>query len=154
MKYSGVILLIFMFLGPSAWAHGPFGLGVIIGDPTGISGKDYLNKERAVDGALGWSSGGFHLHGDYLIHKPNVFQIDRYPVNLYYGLGARFISWKDNRPHHEDDKSSFGPRAPVGLNLNFNDPAIEVFVELALVLEVIPSTDADVDFGIGGRFYF
>lgn len=158
MKQKLIFSLILLIFQTQAWAEGPFGIGLILGDPTGLSGKVYLNEDRAIDAALAWSTGShksLHLHGDYLFHKPNVFQVDHHPINLYYGIGARLISWDDHHPdHNEDDKISFGPRGPVGLNFNFKDPAIEVFTELALVFEVIPGTDVDIDFGIGGRFYF
>jgi hypothetical protein len=47
-----------------------------------------------------------------------------------------------------------GPRAPVGLSYNFRKVPIEVFGEIALVLDLIPATGADLDLALGGRYYF
>ena len=47
----------------------PFGLGVMIGEPTGISGKYWLSPANAIDFAVAWSfanDANFHLHTDYL----------------------------------------------------------------------------------------
>ena len=45
-----------------------FGLGVIIGDPTGISVKVWQAKNLAYDGAIAWTTEGkddvLHLHAD------------------------------------------------------------------------------------------
>ncbi len=36
---------------------GPFGLGIIIGDPTGLSGNYRLSQQRSIDAAVAWSFG-------------------------------------------------------------------------------------------------
>ena len=49
-----------------------FGLGVILGEPTGVSVKYWMTPWTAFDGALGWTFGKTNwvqLHGDYLIHN-------------------------------------------------------------------------------------
>src|SRR5262245_47616236 len=46
-----------------------FGLGIIIGDPTGVSGKYLVSPEFAVDGAIGFGligEGHLHMHVDFL----------------------------------------------------------------------------------------
>ncbi|KPK98018.1 MAG: hypothetical protein AMJ90_10080, partial [candidate division Zixibacteria bacterium SM23_73_2] len=48
-----------------------FGLGVIVGEPTGICGKLWTSGRTAVDGAVAWSFEGessVHLHADFLYH--------------------------------------------------------------------------------------
>ena len=49
---------------------GPFGLGLVIGDPTGLSMNYRLSSDRSVDAALAWNFGrwsGFEMHADYLL---------------------------------------------------------------------------------------
>ena len=80
-----------------------FGLGVIIGEPTGLSAKYWLSHDNALDFGLGWSVGGnwvgrarshddrgrrVHYHMDYLWHSFNAIHSNqRFP--LYYGIGGR-----------------------------------------------------------------
>ena len=80
-----------------------FGLGLIIGEPTGISAKLWTSNENAFDFGLGWSVGGnrigkydgsynggsrVHFHMDYLWHSfEAVHSTERFP--LYYGIGGR-----------------------------------------------------------------
>ena len=48
-----------------------FGLGIIIGEPTGISMKYKLGGITAIDAGIAWSFGnnsGFHIHSDFLWH--------------------------------------------------------------------------------------
>ncbi len=62
-----VIILVMLILSSTASAkNGNFGLGVIIGEPTGISGKLWLNNKHAVDGAVAWSTG---KNNDFLYTK-------------------------------------------------------------------------------------
>lgn len=132
---------------------GPFGIGLIIGDPTGLSANYRLSQQRSIDGALAWSFGrdpGFKIHSDYLWHRDAILRAEKFNVDLHYGVGARL--WSLSNRH--DDNMRFGARVPVGLSSNFNQRAIEVFVEIALGMNVIPSTSADLDAGIGARVYF
>lgn len=133
---------------------GPFGLGLILGDPTGLSANYRFAGDRSVDGALAWNFGrwpGFEIRSDYLWHRKNVFHGGKFGFDLHYGIGGRLISIDDRR---ETDRTYFGPRLAVGLGTNFNRSALEVFTELALVMNIIPGTSADLDFGLGARIYF
>src|SRR5690606_36657366 len=72
-----------------------FGLGIILGEPTGFSAKLNLSQKISIDGALAWSLDGdtsFHLHSDLLFHSRNIFRIDADDIqtkgfDLYYGAG-------------------------------------------------------------------
>jgi hypothetical protein len=135
-----------------AEAAGPFGLGLVIGDPTGLSGN-YRFGDRSVDAALAWNFGrwqGFEIHSDYLWHRPGVLK-GKFSFDLHYGIGGRLISISDR---NENDRTYLGPRLPVGLATNFNQTALEVFAEIALIMNIIPGTSADLDAGIGARSYF
>ncbi len=57
-----------------------FGVGAILGEPTGVSLKKWLGARTAIDGALAWSfanESGFHLHADYLVHNFSLFRSAR-----------------------------------------------------------------------------
>jgi hypothetical protein len=130
-----------------------FGLGAVIGDPTGVSVKMWLDQTHAIDGAFAWSLNGpnaLHVQSDYLVHELSFFHIGRHPFNLYYGGGGRLSSYSGR------NKSGLGlgARAPLGVAYQFRRPSVELFAEMAAILELVPSTDVFINIGLGGRFYF
>ena len=55
-----------------------FGIGIMIGEPTGLSMKQWLNSSNAIDAGVGWSfteNGSIHLHADYLYHNYDLIKI-------------------------------------------------------------------------------
>jgi hypothetical protein len=127
-----------------------FGLGLIIGEPTGISMKGWLNHTNAIDGAVAWSFApketSFHLHADYLWHSYNIFHTSE-DIALYYGVGARF------KAAHNND-ARFGPRITVGLDYLPKSAPIDVFFEFAPIVDFAPSTELEMNAGLGARFFF
>ncbi len=130
-----------------------FGLGIIIGEPTGVSFKGWLDNKSAVDGAVAWSflnNGSFHVHVDYLRHV-NIETTPSGEFNFHCGIGGR-LKAKNNNDANSD--SRFGARIPLGLDYNFASEPIELFVEVAPVLDFTPKTDASFNWALGVRFYF
>lgn len=129
------------------------GVGVILGDPSGLSGKMKLDGNHSIDGALAYSSGkhsGTQFHADYLWDRARSWGTTQGPLDMYYGLGGRLISYSDENK----SKISIGPRGSLGLSFNINNPNLELFGEIAMVLEVTPSMSADLDAGVGARIRF
>lgn len=126
------------------------GLGIILGEPTGINLKMFMSERNALNFGVAWSLSGnndLHLQGDYLLHwygKINP-EVGRMPI--YAGLGAR-IKLRENA----DD--NFGIRIPVGLAYEFADAPFDIFGELVPLLELTPDTDFDLEGAIGARFWF
>jgi hypothetical protein len=150
-----IIGLLLAVASANARTQDTFGLGVIVGEPTGLSLKYWLDKERAIDGAAAWSSSendSFQLHSDYLIHNYEFLGSDELP--FYYGLGAR-LKFKDNdgRGRNRND-DIFGIRVPLGITYLFDDAPIDLFFELVPVLDLAPDVDLDINAAIGLRFYF
>lgn len=148
-----IVSLVF-FSATSKASSGQLGLGAIIGAPTGVSVAYKLSSRNMIDGAFGWSLGddvNYHIHGDYLFLKPNAFQIDDIPMDIYFGVGARI---KDRDTNDKDDDFRLGVRVPIGIHYQFDDPTIEVFGELAPILDLIESTTLDFNLGLGARFWF
>ena len=149
------LLIVLMFFSLPAWSKtGQFGLGFMVGAPTGISAAYKLSNKTMIDGAVGWSLGddvNFHIHADYLWLKPGAFEIDEIPMNVYYGIGGRI---KDRDTDDKDDDFRMGARVPIGIHYQFDDPPIEVFGEIALIMDVIESTAIDFNLGLGARFWF
>ena len=139
----------------SASAQDKFGLGVIVGEPTGLSLKYWLDKEYAIDGAAAWSfaeNDSFQIHADYLIHDYELLNSDDLP--FYYGLGAR-LKFKDNdgRGRNRND-AIFGIRVPLGVTYLFEDAPLDLFFELVPILDLSPDVELDINAAIGLRFYF
>jgi len=150
-----LVSIMIAFLGCSAFAgQGPFLLGGMIGDPTGVSGRYEVGRDTSIDGGLSYSLGGrsgAQLHGDYLKTKAKAVDAGDTELDLYYGIGARLITLSSG-----DDKGkiSFGPRVPVGLKHEIKDPSIEFFGEVAAILDITPSTAAVLDLAVGVRYRF
>lgn len=126
-----------------------FGLGVMVGEPSGISGKYYFNEVNAIDFGIGYSiatDGKFNLHVDYLYHIEDLFDI-REKIVLHYGFGAKIKTYSN-----EDD--AFGIRGVVGLTWSPENLPVDGFIEIAPVFKLLPSTELELDLSIGGRYYF
>ncbi|MFH1312767.1 MAG: hypothetical protein ABIJ00_06020 [Candidatus Eisenbacteria bacterium] len=126
------------------------GLGIVIGEPTGVSFKQWMTDGTALAGAAAWSfenEGAFHAHVDYLFHRrPAVAEADAGRVLLYAGIGGRIKA--------EEDDSTIGVRVPLGIDYVLAGPPLDVFFEVAPVLDVAPSTEFRVNGGVGIRYYF
>lgn len=126
-------------------------LGVIIGEPTGVSAKFWTSGNSAMDLGVAWSlsesgtihdpSGRMHIHSDYLWH----FWSDS-DVALYLGLGGRLLF---------EDETQFAARLPFGLQFNVGR-RLGIFFELAPTLPIMPETESDFDIngGAGIRLRF
>jgi hypothetical protein len=150
MKKSTLIIVsILLLLTATAKAQNKkFGIGVILGEPTGISVKKWLGDHYAIDGAVAWSFGGvnsFHLHADYLYHNFKLFDVESGQLPLYFGVGFRFKA---------EPEATFGVRIPVGICYIFEKAPLDIFLELGPVLNLAPDMDFWFTGSIGARFYF
>jgi hypothetical protein len=129
---------------------GSFGIGLIAGEPTGLSMKYWFNDRMAMDAAAAWSFtryDGFQLHADWLFHVFDVFRIDRGELPLYVGIGGRA-----KFPDHGDNR--VGVRFPIGIAYEVKDAPIEFFAEVAPIVDVAPAIQLKWNGGIGIRYFF
>lgn len=164
MKYPSlaVIALCLLLAVQGSYAQErTFGLGVIIGEPTGISAKLWTSNYTAFDFGLGWSMGGdrigkyggyydggsrVHFHMDYLWHSfEAIHSTDRFP--LYYGVGGRINTGAGYN-------SSLAVRGVLGIAWMPRETPIDVFLEVAPSLQFTSSTGFGIDAGIGARYFF
>jgi hypothetical protein len=153
IKKVSLSVLLFLALVNFSQARtgGNFGLGIILGEPTGISGKLWMSGTSAIDGAVAWSwsdNTSFHLHMDYLIHNFSVIKVESGQLPLYFGIGGR-IKFREG-----DRDDVFGVRIPVGLDYLFTNQPLDIFFEIVPMLDLAPDTDFDMAGGVGIRFYF
>jgi len=126
-----------------------FGLGIIVGEPTGLSFKKWRSDTTAIGGAVAWSFGKeneLYLHGDYLVHNFHVFQVEKEKLAPYYGIGGRIKIVKD--------ESRLGVRIPLGINYIFEKAPLDIFFEFVPLLDLVPSTNFEVNGAIGIRYLF
>ena len=130
-----------------------FGIGIMMGEPSGLSGKYWLSKQNAIDGGLGWSfteNGSVHLHMDYLYHNYDLLKGTEGKAPLYFGIGGRF-KFKNNEKSADN---SIGVRVPVGLAYQFSEVPFDVFAEIVPLLDLSPDTRFTFNGAIGVRYYF
>lgn len=125
-----------------------FGIGIILGEPTGITSKYWINSNSAFVGGLSWSfkdNDALYMHLDYVNHDYTLIGVNRGKLAVYYGIGGKILFAKE---------TNIGVRIPVGLNYIFQGTPIDLFLELVPSLNLIPSTTFDIGGGVGVRYYF
>ncbi|HDS02687.1 MAG TPA: hypothetical protein ENN72_03150 [Firmicutes bacterium] len=149
MKRTAVLIfLLFIFSGLLAAGPYDFGIGFVLGEPTGVTVKYWNSEKSAFDGAIAWSFSGekkLHLHADYLVHSLNAYTIDKAPFHLYYGIGVRIKF---------SDKTRLGSRIPLGTSYTPTSAPLEIFCEVIPLLDLVPDTDFQLNAGLGLRYYF
>ena len=124
------------------------GVGVILGEPTGVSFKYWTHSSGAFAGAAAWSfvdEGAFHIHIDYILHNFDLIKIPEGRLPFYYGIGGRIKASKDAR---------IGARVPLGLAYLFNNAPVDIFLEVVPLLDLAPKTAFRINAAIGARYYF
>ncbi len=153
MKKSALLVLILMAISSTnlfSQTSGT-GLGIMVGEPSGISFKHWVAPNHAVDAGLAWlfaDNGNFQLHADYLYHA-NVFELNNSAG--YIGIGGR-IMFRNSDKGETDNR--FGVRVPAGLNFYFPEPKLDVFIEIAPILDLTPSSKFSINGLAGVRYFF
>jgi hypothetical protein len=146
-----------------------FGIGFVLGDPTGVSAKWWIGGTNALDAGLGfWGfgvnnqcfrdnnnnvvcpgfGGGGTLNVDYL-WQSNIVR-GQAQLDWHVGFGGRAIFWNGCA----GDCVAIGARGPIGLDLMFNNPSfLEVFFEIAPAFYIVPGVGFTIEGGLGVRFY-
>lgn len=126
-----------------------FGLGVILGEPTGISAKGWVSPRGAIDAGLAWSmrrEGFLHAHMDYLWHFKDIVNTEQ-QVIPYIGVGGRIFG-------NNNGSAVAGVRIAGGISWLPVDTPLDVFLEIAPIVDLTPETQTSVNGGVGIRFYF
>ncbi|OGU64235.1 MAG: hypothetical protein A2X62_13095 [Stygiobacter sp. GWC2_38_9] len=138
-----------------------FGLGVIFGEPTGLSAKLWLSNTNALAFGLGWSVQGYrfngfdsdsdrvtrtHIHVDYLWRSFNAISSSR-EFPLFYGIGGKI----NTGPEYS---GTFGVRGVIGIAWLPRSTPLDIFIEVVPTLLLVNSTGLGIDAGIGARFFF
>lgn len=144
--------------GAAGEEKGNFGVGLVIGEPTGIAAKLYLADDQAVQGAIGFAfvGGGLAMHADYVWHPWILEERDSFTLPVYLGPGVRFIDYDKGRGGQSF--VALGLRGVGGILFDFKDVPLDAFVEVALVGEYGFSSAGgfglSLEAGAGVRYYF
>jgi len=126
---------------------GDFGAGIVLGSPTGATGKFWLNGSRALDFGLGVNQ-KLSLYGDYLWHSWAVLpQPAEGKLPVYLGLGAQI----GESSRHDN---SLGLRAVAGIAYWLPRNPVEIFLDITPVFHLSSGEGADIDLSLGLRYYF
>lgn len=121
------------------------GIGLILFEPSGLTGKVWLNRSSSLAGGIGWSAEKdhyLHLHVDFLFLRYGLAADKNLDLDFYFGLGGKVI-------FRDEDNAWF--RVPLGVDFLLRKSPFNLF------FEVVPSFNfADVKlFGaIGFRYIF
>lgn len=141
-------LVILVFPVTSTAQDRGIGLGIILGQPTGVSLKLWTGRSQAFDVAVAWAfdrEDALHVHADYLFHNFRIFRVEKGQFVLYYGIGGRVKA---------ESRTRVGLRIPVGLSYLFEKDPLEIFFELGPIMDLAPSTRFRMTSGVGLRYYF
>jgi hypothetical protein len=143
-----VMLLVIVLCGVARAQSSGFGLGIILGEPTGINFKHWTGNSTALVGATAWAfdrQKALHLHLDYIFHNFRLIKAERHAIPFYYGIGLRFKDERNDR---------LGVRFPLGIIYMFDDAPIDIFLEIVPIFDFAPRTELSFNAGIGARYYF
>lgn len=156
MWKKAMLLAAFCVLAISV-AHGQqggrFGMGFVLGDPTGIAWKYRMNEMNAVDGSIGFSPNDrFRFQVDYLWHAHPFGERN---LAIHYGPGVSFGVAKTSSTPFADNsgEAGFGVRGVVGLTYTIKNAPLDLFFELAPLIVLVPNQNSGVDIGFGLRAY-
>lgn len=141
---------------PRGTDKGTIGVGIVIGEPFGVSARLYVKDDQALQGAVGFAliGGGIQVNADYVFH-PYILQTrPSFVLATYLGPGVRFVDYQSGR---DNSYFAIGLRGVGGLLFDFKSP-LDAFIEVAGVIEYGfqdgkgfgPALNA----GAGVRYYF
>jgi hypothetical protein len=146
--------------------HGrDFGLGFALGSPTSIVGKYFVGGGNAFDFGFGFWTYGWRcdrpdrgycgggrafdlvsLNADYL-WQDNIVRGTGATLDWHIGGGGRV--WLGGGDF------SLAARMPIGIDLTFRKPSfLELFLEVAPAMYIVPGLYLDIEAFLGVRFYF
>ncbi len=131
-------------------AGGRFGLGGMVGKPTGLSAQVRLGGPllgSALDAAVGLElldNNHLYAHLDYVVFALTLVQGDAVVMPAYFG-GGLFV---------RDATAGFGARLVGGLQIDLRHTHLGFFAEIAVRMSLVNQFDAALGGSIGLRYYF
>ena len=132
------------------------GIGFVVGEPTGLSLKNWLSGSSAITIGAAWSfqhDGSLFLWADYTLHSLDITNSGS-PRSLafYYGIGGKASFIDKNNDEGQD--VVIGARIPLGLMIPLRNHPIDFFFEVVPTVDLTPDTGFGVNGGIGMHLFF
>jgi hypothetical protein len=142
-----------------------FGVGLMVGAPSGLTAKYYLDTPLALAFGLGSShyghhdgrndryhNDGIHFHTDVLWHPVVLMSDGAIQLPLHIGIGGQIRN--HGNADNNTDHSHLGARVPFGISVDFQRVPLDIFFELAFALEFVDSSHSYITGSLGARYYF
>jgi hypothetical protein len=138
-------------------AGGDLGLGVGVGQPTGLTLETSLTPRQTVEFAIGLDPlvqiDRGYAHGVYKWAFADIARGQTANVPIYVGAGGFIADYG-----MEGDVLDAGVRVPFGVNVDFKTSPVQLFGEVAADLAVIQVNHEHEVVGLGGyagmRYWF
>lgn len=146
-----ILFLAIFFIPVESRTGGPFGLGFVVGDPTGLTMKIWTGKERAITAAMAFGtshnrSDAIYLNVMHNWHDFNLAPVEYGQLPFYLGLGGRL--WSGN------DDFTLGVRGVGGVSYMPPRSPVDIFLEIGVCIDFVGNTGGDADMGLGLHYYF
>jgi hypothetical protein len=136
-----ILFVLIMALSFSYSQTSGMGVGLVINNDFGISGKYWVDRTNAID--LIVNLGNTTVIGaDYVWHKYDLIN-SQFPV--YYGVGASVALGNGN---------GFAVNGVTGIDFLIKKIKVDVFLELVPTIAISPSSGFDMGWNLGGRYFF
>jgi hypothetical protein len=128
---------------------GDFALGIQVGEAqngsnfSGITAR--VGHDRTLEGIFAFDGSTWILNGNFLVHGRNLFRQDPISAMRLYG-GFGLGTWWGS-------EGGFWAQVPLGLDVDFSIP-VEMSLYIAPGIDIVPSTQANLHFGLGVRYWF
>ena len=135
-------------------ADGPegLGLGLAVGDPTGLAIAHRPVQSFTMAGVFGWSlqEAKMHAHCDFLyrVYKAQPSE-SAVTIDIAAGAGPTLNLGVSN-----DDDTGLGVRVVGVASINFNDKPFDLYLDVAPVIGLIPETALFFNSTLGFRGWF
>lgn len=113
-----VVCLAICSLASGVHAKNKNAAGIVLGNPSGLSGKFFLSDKNAVDMVIGLDK-SMSVQADYLWHDFEAFKVNEGLMPLYYGAGILVT-----------DKGLYA-QGKIGIEYLFETNPLGIFIEVA-----------------------
>lgn len=163
LKFHSIAFLMFTFFLFSDYAMAKtFGLGAVIGAPTGLSANYFFRPNQSIHTTLAYDLSGeddlqFASHYTW---RRNTLRIENVNFGWFYGFGAKLAVDKHDHHHHKHDHDHddghvhLGPGGTLGLFHEFKSVPLEVFLKGNLTVNILEHTGVDGDLMLGLHYNF
>ena len=154
-KILTALAVVGLCIGAASARPNGIGLGLMGGDPSGLSLKVWTGDRTAFDAGLGYSYFRYgtapHIHADMLWHTRNLIQDENGFLPLYVGVGGR-LKFADAGRGYPDLR--LGVRIPFGIEYVFQPFPLGLFFEIVPVFDLTPWNEwFGYNSSIGFRYY-